>query len=87
VFLETSQTKSEKKGAKFREKFTKGENHFSLLDADSPIFRKKVKKSFDLKTLFHINLRTASAQLNLNISYTRRQVQVIEPVILDKQQL
>jgi hypothetical protein len=45
-------------------------------DANSRLFIKKVKKSFDLKTLFHITCRTATAQLNLNIPYTRRQFSI-----------
>jgi hypothetical protein len=49
------------------------EKLFPHLDAVFRLFIKKVKKSFDLETLFHITCRTATAQLNLNIPYTRRQ--------------
>ena len=56
---------------------------FPLLDAVSIENRKKVEKSFDFKVLFHINLPTHLTKcLLLNISYTRRQVREIEPVIL-----
>jgi hypothetical protein len=58
---------------KIRRKSTFYQKLFPHLDAVFGLFIKKVKKSFDLEKVFHITCRTATAQLNLNIPYTRRQ--------------
>lgn len=68
---------------KFAEK-----SHFSNMrnpfpERKSEENEKKVKNSFDFKTLFHINLRRREIGMNLNIPYTRRRSRKRFLVILD----
>ena len=82
VHKKCSFLKINKKWAKFRKNETLFKKKLAHPQKENEEFAKKVQKSFDLKTLFHINLPTCfSRHTVLNISYTRRQVQVIEPVI------